>query len=52
VHAPIVSGFRTPARPHHNGDDLGAPRGTTVVAASAGTVQTVTCNAHLATGGP
>jgi murein DD-endopeptidase MepM/ murein hydrolase activator NlpD len=52
VHAGIVSGFRTPGRPTHDGDDLGAARGTTVVAASAGTVQTVTCNAHLADGTP
>jgi murein DD-endopeptidase MepM/ murein hydrolase activator NlpD len=50
VHAPIVSGFRTADRPTHDGDDLAAARGTVIVAASAGTVQTATCNAHLADG--
>ncbi len=38
VHAPIVSGFRTPERPTHEGDDLGAARYTTIHAASAGRV--------------
>jgi murein DD-endopeptidase MepM/ murein hydrolase activator NlpD len=50
VHAPIVSGFRTPDRPGHNGVDLGAARNTIIVAASAGTVTTVTCNATAADG--
>ncbi len=45
VHGPIVSGFRTPQRPNHQGDDIAAPPGTTIVAASAGTVTVVTCQA-------
>jgi murein DD-endopeptidase MepM/ murein hydrolase activator NlpD len=45
VHGPIVSGFRTPQRPTHQGDDLAAPPGTTIVAASAGTITVVTCQA-------
>ena len=52
VHAPIVSGFRTPARPSHDGVDLGAARNTVIVAAAAGTVTTVACNAHTADGQP
>lgn len=44
VHAPIVSGFRTAHRPGHNGVDLGAARGTTIVAATTGTVTRVRCN--------
>ncbi|MBT8227219.1 MAG: M23 family metallopeptidase [Dactylosporangium sp.] len=45
VHAPIVSGFRTPDRPTHDGVDLGAARHTIIVAASSGTVIRVRCNA-------
>lgn len=38
-------GFRTPARPEHDGVDLMHARETPIVAASAGTVVTVRCNA-------
>jgi len=41
---PVVSGWRTPDRPTHAGVDIGAPRGTTIRAAGAGTVVTVRCN--------
>jgi len=44
VLAPVVSGFRTPSRPSHNGVDLGAARGTPIKAAAAGTVTVVRCN--------
>src|SRR6266540_2169322 len=44
VRAPIVSGFRTPDRPTHDGVDLGAARGTPIHAASTGVVTTVRCN--------
>lgn len=47
VEGPLNSGFRTPQRPTHQGVDIGAPRGATVVAASAGTVITSECNASL-----
>ncbi len=47
AHGSIVSGFRTADRPDHNGVDIGVPRGTTVVAASAGIVITAECNASL-----
>ncbi|GAA2140052.1 M23 family metallopeptidase [Glycomyces algeriensis] len=47
VKGPLNSGFRTPERPTHNGVDIGAPRGATVVAAAAGTVITAECNASL-----
>lgn len=46
--APLNSGWRTPERPRHNGVDLGAARGTAILAASAGEVTKVVCNAHTA----
>src|SRR6266700_350849 len=38
VVAPIISGFRTPERPTHDGVDLGAGRGTPIRAAAGGVV--------------
>jgi len=46
----VVSGWRTSQPPTHNGVDLGAPRGTAILAASAGEVVKVTCNAHTEAG--
>lgn len=51
VHANIVSGFRTTERPSHDGVDLGAARGTTIVAAAAGTVIRVRCDISPASWG-
>ncbi len=50
MHGPIVSGFRTPQRPTHQGVDIAAPAGTTIVAASADTVTVVACQAIAADG--
>jgi murein DD-endopeptidase MepM/ murein hydrolase activator NlpD len=50
VVGPITSGFRTVDRPHHNGDDIGAPKGTLIHAASAGVVLVVACQAHTRSG--
>jgi murein DD-endopeptidase MepM/ murein hydrolase activator NlpD len=41
---PVGSGFRTKARPEHDGVDLGAPHNTPIRSISAGKVVTVTCN--------
>lgn len=45
INGHLGSGFRTAARPGHDGIDLLAPRGTNVWAAAAGTVIAVVCNA-------
>ena len=50
VVAPIVSGWRTDARPTHNGVDLAAPRGTPIHAASSRVVMIVSCQAFTAAG--
>ena len=50
VVASIVSGFRTPQRPTHNGVDLGASRGTPIHAAAGGIVTLVRCQATTASG--
>jgi murein DD-endopeptidase MepM/ murein hydrolase activator NlpD len=47
VDGPIVSAFRPADRPGHDGIDIAAARGTTIHAASAGTVTLVRCNASL-----
>jgi murein DD-endopeptidase MepM/ murein hydrolase activator NlpD len=44
VAAGIVSGYRSPMRPTHDGVDLGAARFTPIHAAAAGRVITVVCN--------
>ena len=44
--ARLVSGFRTPHRPTHDGVDLAIARGTLIHAASAGVVVTVLCNVY------
>ena len=44
VDGPIVSGFRTPERPRHDGVDIAVPRGTVIRVAATGTVLTARCN--------
>jgi murein DD-endopeptidase MepM/ murein hydrolase activator NlpD len=44
VTARLVSGFRPPSRPKHDGVDLGATRNTAIRAAASGTVVRVVCN--------
>lgn len=46
---PITSGYRTPDRPDHNGTDIAPPRGTTIRAASAGTVAVARCDPDTGT---
>jgi murein DD-endopeptidase MepM/ murein hydrolase activator NlpD len=41
---PVVSGFRTPDRPTHNGVDIAIPKQTAIHAASAGTVIKALCD--------
>src|SRR5437763_6110874 len=50
VVAAIISGFRTPDRPTHDGVDLGASRGTPIRAAAAGVVTLIRCQAYTAAG--
>src|SRR5699024_5932534 len=45
--AALWSGFRTAERPGHDGLDFGADKGTEILAAGAGTVVRVRCNASL-----
>lgn len=49
VTAGLISGFRTPQRPAHDGLDLDAERGTPIRAASAGVVVRVVCNVSRGT---
>ncbi len=47
VRGPIVSGFRTPERPTHDGVDIAVPKNTPIHAAAAGIVLVARCNASL-----
>jgi murein DD-endopeptidase MepM/ murein hydrolase activator NlpD len=44
ANGPVVSGFRTPERPTHNGVDIAVPKHTAIVAAAAGTVIKALCD--------
>jgi murein DD-endopeptidase MepM/ murein hydrolase activator NlpD len=46
LRGPVTSGFRTLARPGHNGVDIAVPKGTAIHAATSGYVLVATCNAH------
>jgi murein DD-endopeptidase MepM/ murein hydrolase activator NlpD len=48
VKAPVGSGFRTNARPNHQGVDLSTRRGVPIVAAAAGTVVHMECDNQTA----
>ncbi|HKS98219.1 MAG TPA: M23 family metallopeptidase [Rugosimonospora sp.] len=50
--AHLTSGFRTPSRPTHNGDDLAIAKGTPILAASAGLVTLAKCDAATAGSAP
>lgn len=53
VNAPVGSGWRTSARPTHQGVDLSTRKGVPIKAAASGTVIKAVCNAiDVATGGP
>jgi murein DD-endopeptidase MepM/ murein hydrolase activator NlpD len=45
VRGPVVSGWRTPERPRHNGVDIAVPRRTTIRAAAGGVVVKMRCDA-------
>jgi murein DD-endopeptidase MepM/ murein hydrolase activator NlpD len=45
LQGPVISAFRTPERPAHNGVDIAVAHGTPVRAAAAGVVLVSTCNA-------
>jgi hypothetical protein len=45
LRGPVGSGFRTAARPGHDGVDISAPKGSPIHAAAAGVVTRVRCNA-------